>query len=178
MFIHPAFFACRLRGERKRLRQRRSHSRPDPRGGADTTEASALATEALSPGQTSAPTAAPTAAREDEFLVFDIDGSYATNTSEMIFESRDTVYYMLGGDGRTEYRMYFTDKEYRDWMPLCGRPDCLHKNYECNAYLGDDLGGSIIWPYGDHFYFFIHRYHLLSTFQIDAHRKKAYTDHA
>ena len=97
----------------------------------------------------------PTAAREDEFLVFDIDGSYATNTSEMIFESRDTIYYMLGGDGRTEYRMFFSDKEYKDWLPLCGRPDCLHKNYECNAYLGDDLGGSIVWPYGDHFYFFI-----------------------
>ena len=62
---------------------------------------------------------------------------------------------MVGGDGRTEHRMYFTDKKYSDWMQLCGRPECSHRTYDCNAYIGEDPGGSEIWLYGDHFYFFL-----------------------
>ena len=113
------------------------------------------------PSSTPAPTEAEVtsgaeAEQEAPFLVFDLDGSFASNTSEKLFETHDTVYYLTGGDGSAEYRVYFTDKDYRDWMLLCGRPDCTHRNYDCGAYLGGDAGSPVIWPYGNSLYYFIY----------------------
>ena len=44
-----------------------------------------------------------------------------------------------------------TDKEYMDWMPLCGRPDCMHDTEDCNAWLEGPASGKI-WLYGDRIY--------------------------
>ena len=45
----------------------------------------------------------------------------------------------------------FSDKEYKDWMPLCSRPECSHRDYNCNACLEGENG--IIWIYGRYIYY-------------------------
>ena len=47
----------------------------------------------------------------------------------------------------------FSDKEYMDWMPLCGKPECMHDSLDCNAFF-EDPGTARMWLYGEHFYYF------------------------
>ena len=61
-----------------------------------------------------------------------------------ILETEDTVYYLF------ENYLYFSDKEYKDFMPLCSKPNCDHTDEECDAYVYTKSG---IWIYGDHIYY-------------------------
>ena len=61
-----------------------------------------------------------------------------------ILETEDTVYYLF------ENYLYFSDKEYKDFMPLCSRPNCDHIDENCDAYVCTKSG---IWIYGDHIYY-------------------------
>lgn len=47
-----------------------------------------------------------------------------------IVETDDSIYILSKGF------VYFTDKEYREFMPLCTKPNCSHASEDCEAYLG------------------------------------------
>lgn len=64
--------------------------------------------------------------------------------STNIFETEDSIYICSQG------WVYFSDKEYKDWMPLCPRPDCKHDTEDCGAYIGT---GSI--QYGDGYIYYM-----------------------
>ena len=49
-------------------------------------------------------------------------------------ETDETVYLLSGNI------LHFSDKAYKDWMPLCARPDCLHDSADCDAYLNTICG--------------------------------------
>ena len=80
------------------------------------------------------------------------DGAQQTDGKSYL---RDYRFAMIAETDTVLYRrfddvLYFTDKEYRDWMPLCPRPDCSHDNENCDAWIGGSAGP---WVYGDHLYF-------------------------
>lgn len=60
-----------------------------------------------------------------------------------IYETDDSIYFLLNGI------MYLSDKENKDLIPLCARPDCGHNNIDCSAYT-DALAFTI---YGDSIYY-------------------------
>lgn len=78
---------------------------------------------------------------DDTFYVVD----YSSANMPMMFETNDSFLY------RAQKYVLFTDKEYKDWMPLCGKPDCTHSSIDCNAWY--DNGPSGLWLYGDHLYY-------------------------
>ena len=92
----------------------------EPTGSASVTEASeAAATEA-------AATEAPTG----KSYCIDYKCAYNSVTAIPIYaETDDALYYLA------DNMVYFSDKEYHDWMPLCVKPDCKHNNKDCNAYV-------------------------------------------
>lgn len=47
-------------------------------------------------------------------------------------ETDDALYYL------SDNMVYFSDKEYHDWMPLCAKPDCKHNDKNCNAYIDSE----------------------------------------
>ena len=72
----------------------------------------------------------------------------ATGGSNSVMETEDSVYFLLNG------MIYMSDKEYKDFMPLCVRPDCMHDDINCNAYsdaVNMTVYGSCIY-YVDGFY--------------------------
>ncbi len=69
-------------------------------------------------------------------------GLFGVNNN--IVETDDSVFVLGGG------YLYFSDKEYRDFMPLCARPNCLHNDDECDARLDTKNG---IWLYGSYIWF-------------------------
>ena len=127
--------------------------RPAPEGGsAVSTDAAAertpAANESEPAGQTAAPAAQTEAPHEEKFYVVDYDRRKICDSSQNICETDDSFYYLT-----TEDRILFTDKNYKSWMPLCGKPECSHSSRErnCNACLeGDTL---CIWIYGEHLYY-------------------------
>ena len=66
-------------------------------------------------------------------------------TSNSILETDDAVYYLY------DELLYFSDKQYKDFMPLCPRPDCHHDDRDCGAYIGETLNG--IWIYDKYIYY-------------------------
>ena len=61
-----------------------------------------------------------------------------------IIEADDTIFYLCGAV------IYFSDKNYKDFLPLCARPNCNHKDMDCDAYIDSTAG---IWLYDDHIYY-------------------------
>lgn len=50
--------------------------------------------------------------------------------STRIVETEDSIYIDYCG------WLYFSDKEYKEFMPLCPRPDCRHDTEDCSSYIG------------------------------------------
>lgn len=94
---------------------RGAETTPDDPGQADLNTQSAAET----PGEPSEP-----AGRS---YCFDCRANSITETDEAIF-------FNLGN------LLYFTDNEYKDWMPLCPRPDCSHDSVDCDAFFKDCAG--------------------------------------
>ena len=68
----------------------------------------------------------------------------AFGSSTYITETDDTIFYLCDGI------LYFSDKDYKDFLPLCARPDCSHSSSDCDAHI-DSISG--IWIYGDCIYY-------------------------
>lgn len=103
------------------------------------------AAETASPAVTEAAAAVP---KDDKFYVVDIDATRSVCLSYTLCETDDAFYYKTA-DGL----VLFTGKEYKDWMPLCGKPNCMHSAFDegCNARL--ECKSSAIWLYGNHLYY-------------------------
>ncbi|MBQ2111173.1 MAG: hypothetical protein II191_05440 [Clostridia bacterium] len=61
-----------------------------------------------------------------------------------IVETDDSIFLICGG------YLYFSDKEYKDFMPLCSKPNCFHNDDECDARLDTKNG---IWLYGSYIWY-------------------------
>ena len=103
-------------------------------------------------GSDPAPTGAgssETEANNKTFIVQDRQCTFADMIVSPMFESEDSVYYCAGARTR---KIYFSDKENKDWMPLCFKPNCLHRGSDCNAQLEGE-NSYRIWPYGEYIYY-------------------------
>ena len=69
-------------------------------------------------------------------------GAFGFNNN--IVETDDSVFLILNG------YLYFSDREYHDFMPLCARPDCFHNDDDCDARLDTKNG---IWLYGNYIWY-------------------------
>ena len=69
----------------------------------------------------------------------------SANSDTYILETDNTIYYLSNNI------MYFSDKDYKDFMPLCPKPECDHSGIDCNAYI-DSIGG--FWIY-DHYIYYV-----------------------
>ena len=95
---------------------------------------------------------------KDVFYVVPGGAIYSASSTDRLIETDDALYFANVLDTPGFYDpcfVYYSDKEYRDWMPLCGRPDCLHNDEDCNAYIGKRY--TQIWLYGDHIYYKVER---------------------
>ena len=93
---------------------------------------------------------------DNEFYTFDFCGSSGFSGRQQIFETEDSVYYLCRNQDEVKkeikYTVWVSDKTNKDWLPLCGRPNCLHDDKECNSLLEASQGGRI-WLYGSHIYY-------------------------
>ena len=108
-------------------------------------------------------TPAPTANEADiinkhEFYEMNFDSAYCNSGIQQIFETETTVYFTCEKYDEAKHTnyaiVYFSDKEHKDWMPLCSRPDCMHNNKDCSAVL-EGCASLKMWPYGDHIYYML-----------------------
>lgn len=100
---------------------------PAPSGEANNTAPSAEQ-------NTAAATEAPTEPAGKSYCRDYKNVNYNSMTTP-VFAETDDAFYLLNTE---EHILYFTDKEYKDWMPLCGKPDCEHKGRDCNAYMDSE----------------------------------------
>ena len=94
----------------------------------------------------------------DEFLPdYDADPSFIQFLStrpHSLCQTTDTVYSYIG-DGSHGGFILFTDKATSITLPLCGKPECLHSDSTCNAYVSryaDGLrvyDGKLYWVDGE-----------------------------
>lgn len=132
----------------------------------------ACAAETGKPGESAGDE--PTAAPEEKFYVCSMDGCSRHSGSEQLLETEDLIYYLCVTRVTHEpikCKVWFSDKKNRDWLPLCGRPDCMHDDKNCNALLEGNTG-SKIWLYGRHIYY-VSDYESLWRMALDgsAHEK-------
>ena len=108
---------------------------------------------------TAAPTEVPTLEPEEPF-----DRIFYFAEGQNVIGMRDTVYRLVNNGARDV--VWFTDKEYRCWMPLCGRPDCMHRSADCNAWLeGGALCG--IEEYGGYIWYVVDPAHYVGEYVPD-----------
>ena len=145
-----ALFGCAKRPAEQGEASVPTEAHPAVTDKADATEAAAV-TEA--PEITEAP--APTPKTDDKFYVIDRSAQRMNTLASVIFETDDGVYYLATKVDElkdTKYNLiYYSDKEYKSWMPLCGKPNCLHNDSSCNAVLESEIWE--IWLYGRHIYY-------------------------
>ena len=94
-----------------------------------------------------------TANDQQTSIVLDFKAKYGCFSDEQIFEHNGVLYYLFGLESSP--KIYYCDIESKDWLPLCGRPDCYHRGGECNAFLEGGTLGYKMWPYGDHIYYIV-----------------------
>ena len=95
---------------------------------------------------------APTQKADDTFYVIDLQPHSAIGDRVQLFETDTSIYYLcFGRSYGVPAKLYVSDKEYKDWMPLCAKPNCLHNNYDCNSCLEGYLNS--VWLYGRNFYY-------------------------
>ena len=78
--------------------------------------------------------------------------------STRIVETDDSVYYLYKG------MLYFSDREYKEFMPLCAKPDCNHKNDDCDANLNTEY--NTIWLYDRYIYYIVQKHEILDTGEV------------
>ena len=89
------------------------------------------------------------------FHAADLNSVFANHQFELACETEVSIYYVKQFTDVAWIRrsvVYVSDKEYKDWMPLRGRPDCMHNDENCNAWL-EGYVYSKIWLYGNHIYY-------------------------
>ena len=80
----------------------------------------------------------------DEFLPdYDADPSFNHKWSDgfELCRTEDTIYSFYDGVGVKRIMITYTDKATGISGPLCGRPECLHEDETCNAYVHDYFYG-------------------------------------
>ena len=90
-------------------------------------------------------------AEDDAFYVVDFNDAYATAGKQQIFETAASVYYLCSPSASSSM-IYFSDKEYKDWLPLCSKPECSHRTGDCNACIEGNTACKM-WLYGRHIYY-------------------------
>lgn len=94
---------------------------------------------------------------EQAFYLRDLDSASSSFGMQNIFETEKAVYCVTDRalpDGSMTSFMYFSDKEAHEWLPLCGRPDCMHNSESCSAMLEGNVNMKI-WLYGSHIYYML-----------------------
>lgn len=68
--------------------------------------------------------------------------SYGRN---MIFETSTGIYFQNNVDYSNKIGLLsmieYAESPLGPWIPLCGKPECLHNSENCNAYVGDHMMG-------------------------------------
>lgn len=64
-----------------------------------------------------------------------------------ILETNEAVYYLFDGN------LYFSDKVYKEFLPLCAKPNCDHESKNCDAKI--DAMNMHIWIYDRYIYYVI-----------------------
>ena len=71
-----------------------------------------------------------------------------------MIETDDTIYCLVekesSGPENTYQEIMFSDKSYKEWLPLCTKPNCSHRGGDCEA-MADSVAGITV--YGDHIYY-------------------------
>ncbi|MBR5947688.1 MAG: hypothetical protein IKZ82_03425 [Clostridia bacterium] len=65
-----------------------------------------------------------------------------------ILETDDAVYYLFEG------MIYVSDKVYKEFLPLCAKPNCNHRNGNCDARA--DAMNMSIWIYDRYIYYIVY----------------------
>ena len=125
----------------------------------DSVKETPAPTEAVQTACTAEPTAAETETpNKNDISVMDFDSAYCNSGIQQIIAANNSIYFTCEKYDEklhTTYAIvYFSDKEYKEWMPLCSRPDCMHNNKDCNAVL-EDCASLKMWLYGDHIYYML-----------------------
>lgn len=83
--------------------------------------------------------------------VRDFESNSSTPGLEQIFETDDAVYFLTPrGDGQ----IWFSDKTNKEWLPLCCKPNCMHKDDSCDSMLEGRAFGRM-WLCGSYIYYSI-----------------------
>ena len=93
----------------------------------------------------------------EKFYLRELDSASSSFGNQQIFETDDAFYCVTDfkyPDGSISSIVYFSDKEHREWLPLCGRPDCMHDSENCNAVTEGSVNMKI-WLYGRHIYYIV-----------------------
>ena len=91
----------------------------------------------------------------DEFYICSMAGHSRNSGSQQLFETKDAVYYLCAfrePKKPNRNKVWVSNKERTEWLPLCLKPNCLHDDDDCNAILEGNAGGRL-WLYGQHFYY-------------------------
>lgn len=118
------------------------------------TEASATGSASADPEPDETAPAPSSEPADDKFYVVDLRPDTQINNVGAMLETDDSLYYLCSDGYGGNYQIWFTDKEYKDWMPLCAKPDCLHKGSGCSAALEGNVQNTF-WLYGRHIYYII-----------------------
>ena len=93
----------------------------------------------------------PDRAEKEKSYVVDYDLNAVQGLMQLIFETDDSVYY-LASSSPSSAKIYVSDKENKEWLPLCRKPNCLHKWTDCDAILEGDVFEKI-WLYDSYIYY-------------------------
>ena len=88
----------------------------------------------------------------DSFYTMDLS-CFASAGVEQLLETEETLYYLCSTPGG-ETRLYFSDKSNKEWLPLCGKPNCLHSTEDCESVLEGNASNKV-WLYGSHIYYLV-----------------------
>ena len=97
---------------------------------------------------------------DEKFYVFGLSPDKRNSRVGDIFETDDAYYYMCdqaGGaaeGGNIQCIIWFSDKAYKDWMPLCFKPECRHRDGKCNALCEGPTKHTFTF-YGQHIYYLV-----------------------
>ena len=88
-----------------------------------------------------------------ESRVRDFEMNSATAGSERVFDTEDSVYYLVLPDHGSE-RVYVSDKVNKDWLPLCSKPNCTHADESCDSVV-EGSAMSKMWLCGNSIYYIV-----------------------
>ena len=81
-----------------------------------------------------------------------------------ICETDDGFYFDYG-------KLYYLDKKTHKATVVCGKPDCDHKNADCNAL----ISAQSLWQYGDKLYYVAEDYKVENDRRVDDHGKRVFS---